>query len=309
MSTALLFPGQGSQSVGMGRALVDAFPAARAVFEEADDALGFSISEICFDGPMDRLTLTEFGQPAILTNSVAVLRALQAEVELDVTVTMGHSLGEYSALVAAGALSLADAVRLVHLRGQAMQEAVPVGEGSMAALLGLDLDAVLGLCAEVCAEGDWVLAPANLNGGGQVVISGHTVAIERALAVAKDKGAKRAVPLKVSAPFHSPLMQPAADRVAAALDQISLGAMSVPVISNVEAAPYQDSARVKELLVAQVTGTVRWEESMQALAGAGVSQALELGAGSVLRGLARRIVKDLPVHSLGEPEHIQSWSK
>lgn len=306
MSTALLFPGQGSQKVGMGRALAASFAPARAVFEEADEALGFSISEICFEGPADRLMLTELGQPAILTCSIAALRALAAETDLAFDVAMGHSLGEYTALVAAGALGLADAVRLVHLRGKAMQEAVPVGQGGMAAIMGLDADTAQALCDEV--RGDQVCVPANLNGGGQVVISGHLEAIERAVAAAKGKGTKRAMKLQVSAPFHSPLMQPAAERVARALDEIEIRPLQVPVVSNVEAAPYQDPGRVKELLVAQVTGAVRWEESMNKLADMGVTRAIELGAGRVLRGLARRIVPDLEVLSRGEPDDIRQGS-
>jgi [acyl-carrier-protein] S-malonyltransferase len=306
MSTALLFPGQGSQKVGMGKALAETFAAARQVFEEADDALGFSISAICFEGPADRLTLTELTQPAILTQSIAVLRALEAEKGISYSATMGHSLGEYTALVAAGALGLADAVRLVHLRGQAMQDAVPVGQGGMAAILGLEPEAVQALCDEV--RGDEVCAPANLNGGEQVVISGHAAAIDRAVAAAKGKGAKRAIKLQVSAPFHSPLMQPAAERLSAALGEVAIQPLRVPVISNVEAAPYQDAGRVRALLVAQVTGAVRWEESMKKLPGMGITRGVELGAGNVLRGLARRIVEDLPVVSLSEPDDIRNWS-
>lgn len=307
MSTALLFPGQGSQKVGMGRALADTFAAARDVFAEADDALGFSISAICFEGPADKLMLTEFSQPAILTQSIAVLRALEAEKgPLAYSLTMGHSLGEYTALVAAGALGLADAVRLVHLRGKAMQDAVPVGQGGMAALMGVTAEAAQALCNEVC--GGEVLAPANLNGGEQVVISGHIEAIDRAVAAAKGHGVKRAVKLQVSAPFHSPLMAPAAERLARALAEVTIQPLRVPVVTNVEAAPNQDAGRVRELLVAQVTGAVRWEESMLALPRLGVTQAIELGAGNVLRGLAKRIVADLPVTSLSEPDDIRNWS-
>lgn len=292
----------------MGRALADTFAAAREVFAEADDALGFSISSICFDGPADRLMLTELSQPAILTQSIAVLRALEAEKgPIEYAVTMGHSLGEYTALVAAGALGLADAVRLVNLRGRAMQDAAPVGQGGMAALLGLAPEAARALCDEV--RGDQVLAPANLNGGEQVVISGHMEAIDRAVAAAKGKGAKRAVKLQVSAPFHSPLMAPAAERLARALAEVAIRPLRVPVVSNVDAAPNQDAGRVAALLVAQVTGAVRWEESMLALPRLGVTRAIELGAGNVLRGLARRIVEDLPVTSLSEPDDIRNWSK
>lgn len=306
MRTALLFPGQGSQKVGMGKALAETFPAARQVFDEADDALGFSLSSLCFEGPAERLTLTEFSQPAILTQSIAVLRALEAEKGISYDLTMGHSLGEYTALVAAGALALPDAVRLVRLRGQAMQDAVPVGQGGMAAIMGLAPEAVQALCDETRA-GE-VCAPANFNGGEQVVISGHIGAIDRAVAAAKGKGAKRAMKLQVSAPFHSPLMQPAAERLAEALAAVEIRPLRVPVIGNVEAAPNQDPGRVRELLIAQVTGAVRWEESMRVLPGMGIARALELGAGSVLRGLAKRIVADLPVFSLSEPDDIRNWS-
>jgi [acyl-carrier-protein] S-malonyltransferase len=306
MSTALLFPGQGSQKVGMGKALAEAFAAARQVFEEADQALGFSIATICFEGPADKLMLTELTQPAILTQSIAVLRALEAEKGISYSVTMGHSLGEYTALVAAGALTLADAVRLVHLRGKAMQDAVPVGRGGMAAIMGLSPEAVQALCDEVSASE--VCAPANFNGGEQVVISGHIEAIDRAVAAAKGKGAKRAIKLQVSAPFHSPLMRPAAERLAQALAEVEIHPLRVPVVSNVEAAPYQDASRVKELLVAQVTGAVRWEESTRKLPALGITRAVELGAGNVLRGLTRRILDDLPVFSLSEPDDIHNWS-
>ena len=307
MSTALLFPGQGSQRVGMGRELVEAFGAARTVFEEADEALGFSLSAICFEGPEDRLTLTEYTQPAIVANSIAVLRVLEAEAGLELDVAAGHSLGEFSALVAAGGLSLADAVRLVHLRGKAMQEAVPAGQGAMAAIMGLEPEAVQSLCDEV-AEGE-VCAPANFNGGSQVAISGHAGAVERAVAAAKGKGAKRATLLKVSAPFHCALMAPAAERLAAALDDISVMPLRVPVVANVDAAANQDPARVKDLLVTQVTSPVRWEESVQTLAAMGITRALELGAGSVLRGLVRRIAPDITVTSIGAPDDVKNWSK
>lgn len=291
----------------MGKEVADAFPAARAVFDEADDALGFSISELCFEGPADDLTLTEYSQPAILTTSIAILRALEAEHDVSFEVAMGHSLGEYSALVAVGALSLRDAVKLVHLRGKAMQKAVPAGEGGMAALLGLDFDAVSALCQEL--SGSRVLAPANINGGGQIVVSGHHDAIERLVAEARDRGAKRAIMLQVSAPFHCSLMQPAAERVAEALESIEIHPLKVPIISNVEATPNSDAGRVKELLVKQVTAPVRWEASMIALTDLGVDRAFELGEGSVLRGLARRIVKDLPVQPVGDPAAIREWSK
>lgn len=305
MKTALLFPGQGSQRVGMGRDLALEFDVAKRVFEEADDALGFSISKICFDGPEDDLTLTQNTQPAILTNSIAVLRTLQAEHDLSFDVVAGHSLGEFSALVAAGALSFADAVKLVNLRGKAMQQAVPAGEGGMAALIGVDLAAAEKLCAQV-ADGQ-VCEPANLNGGGQVVLSGHAAAIARAAEAADSIGAKRAVVLQVSAPFHCSLMKPAADALAAALEPIEIGDMTVPVVANVDGSPSSDSGRVKELLVQQVTSAVRWEDSMKKLAELGVERAFELGSGSVLRGLARRIVRQIKVSTIGEPHEVKGF--
>lgn len=300
---ALLFPGQGSQTVGMGKALAAEFEPARLAFEEADDALGFSISRLCFEGPEDELTRTENTQPAILATSVAVLRTLETERGLMFDVAAGHSLGEFSALVAARALHFADALRLVRLRGQAMQEAVPQGQGAMAALIGLDADVVAALCAEA-AQGQ-VCEPANFNGGGQVVISGHAEAIDRAVAAAEGKGAKRAVRLAVSAPFHCALMKPAADRLAEALEGVQVHAMQAPVVANVTAEPSRDQTKVKELLIAQVTGSVRWEESVQALARMGIEQAIEVGAGSVLRGLARRITRDIKVVGAAEPEDIR----
>lgn len=304
MKTALLFPGQGSQKVGMGKALAADFEVAARTFEEADDALGLSISRLCFEGPEADLTRTEHTQPAILTTSIAVLRVLEAERGLSFDVAAGHSLGEWSALVAAGALSFADAVRLVRLRGQAMQRAVPDGKGAMAAILGLDRAAVEALCAEV-AQGQ-VLSPANLNGGRQVVISGEAGAVERAVAAARGKGAIKAVPLPVSAPFHCALMQPAADAVAASLAGVKIGAMRAPVVSNVEATPNQDPARVVDLLVRQVTGAVRWDESVERMAKEGVVRAFELGAGSVLRGLVKRIAKHVVVTSVGEPADLKT---
>jgi [acyl-carrier-protein] S-malonyltransferase len=304
---AFLFPGQGSQKVGMGRALYDAAPEARATFEEADAALGYGLRKLCFEGPEDQLTLTANAQPAILTVSVAALRVARARTGLKPTVVAGHSLGEYSALVAAGALRFADAVRLVHLRGKFMQEAVAPGAGAMAAILGLGADDVAAVCREVAA-GE-VVSAANLNGGGQVVIAGHNAAVERACAALKAKGAKRAVPLAVSAPFHCALMQPAADRLGAELARVEFAAPEVPVVTNVEAAPNQDPSRIAELLTRQVTAPVRWEESVQRLAGLGVRRALEVGAGSVLAGLVKRIAPEIEVSSAGDPDSIEALGK
>ena len=302
--TAFLFPGQGSQKVGMGQALRDAYQESRAVFDEVDDALGYPLSKLCFEGPEAELTLTANAQPAILATSVAALRALEARSPLRPVAVAGHSLGEYSALVAAGALQLADAVRLVHMRGKFMQDAVPAGVGAMAAILGLSADDVAAVCRD--AAGTDVVSAANLNGGGQVVIAGHKDAVDRACAAAKTRGAKRAIPLSVSAPFHCALMQPAADRLASELARVDVKSPEVPVVSNVEASPNQDAARVKDLLARQVTAPVRWEESVQCLAGLGVASVVEVGAGNVLSGLVRRIAPDIAVHTAGDPTSIEA---
>ena len=304
---AFLFPGQGSQKIGMGKALYDASPLARAVFDEADATLGFALSKLCFEGPEDQLTLTANSQPAILTTSIAALLVLQAETGLRPAVVAGHSLGEYSALVAAGALTLADAVKVVNLRGRFMQDAVAPGVGAMAAILGLDAAQVEEACAEArAAFPDEVVSPANLNGGGQVVIAGHKKAVEVACVSAKARGAKRAMPLAVSAPFHCALMQPAAERLAAELARVEVKTPAVPVGANVDAAPNTDAGRVRELLTRQVTAPVRWEETVLRLVSMEVGRAIELGHGSVLAGLGKRIAPALEVISVGDPAGVSA---
>lgn len=305
MKTALLFPGQGSQRVGMGRDLALQFDTARRTYAEADEVLGFSLSSLCFDGPEDALTLTKHTQPAILTTSIAVFRVLE-ERGLAFDIVAGHSLGEWTALVAAGALQLRDAVRLTHLRGTYMQEAVPVGQGAMAALMGLDLATTQAVCLEASQPGEPV-EPANLNGGGQIVISGHAAAVDRAIPAAKAAGAKIAKKLTVSAPFHCSLMKPAADQLAAALADLVVMTPRVPVVANVTAEPTQDPARIKDLLIQQVTAPVRWEESIQHVAKLGVTIAYELGSGAVLKGLIKRIAPSIEVTTIGEPHEVEAF--
>ncbi len=296
---ALLFPGQGSQAVGMGNALAQQYAVAAQVFAEADEALGFALSTLCFAGPEEALRLTANAQPAILATSIAALRVLEQETAVRPAYVAGHSLGEYTALVAAGALTLVDAVRVVRERGRLMQEAVPVGVGTMAALFGLSAEEVAQVCAEA-AQGE-VVSPANLNGGGQVVVAGHTGAVRRAVSVAKARGAKRAVELPVSAPFHCALMAPVAEGLARVLASVPVSLLNVGVITNVTAEVNQDPRQVKDLLIQQVTAPVRWEESMQRLRALGCEMAIEVGPGRVLAGLLKRIVPELPCVSLQDP--------
>ena len=299
MPRAFIFPGQGAQAIGMGKDLAEAYPQARAVFDEVDGALGEKLSQLIWEGEAETLTLTENAQPALMATSIAAMRALEAE-GVDMTAASyvaGHSLGEYSALTAAGALSLGDAARLLRLRGRAMQEAVPVGEGAMAALLGLDLEAVRALVAEA-GQGD-VLAAANDNDPAQVVISGQKAAVERAVEAAKGAGAKRAVMLPVSAPFHCELMQPAAEAMRAALAEVEIAAPKVPLVANVVAAAVDDPARIRELLVEQVCGAVRWRESVEWMVAQGVDEFWEVGAGKALSGMVRRIHRPAAVRTVG----------
>lgn len=299
---AYLFPGQGSQHPGMGQDLCKAYPAAQQVFDEADDALGMKLSKLCFEGSEEDLRRTEITQPAILTHSIAALRALLSErPDLSADFAAGHSLGEWSALVAVGALRFSDAVRLVAERGRLMQAAVPEGVGAMSAVLGLTPEQVQQVCAQVALSPTDAAWPANFNSPEQTVISGSVAAVERAQAALTEAGAKKVVPLPVSAPFHCPMMQPAADGLAAALADIEVGPMSAPVVTNVEASPNSDPARVKGLLVQQMTSPVRWVECFTQLSSAGATVALELGPNKVLMGLGRRIDRALAVLPIGDP--------
>ncbi len=306
MTTAFVFPGQGAQTIGMGRALAEAYPQARAVFDEVDDALGEKLSALIWEGDIEGLTLTQNAQPALMATSLAAMRALEAE---GVSVTRaafvaGHSLGEYSALAAVGSLSLADTARLLRLRGRAMQAAVPVGEGAMAAILGLDFDTVAKV-AQNAAQGE-ICQVANENDPAQNVVSGNKAAVERAVALAKEAGAKRAVMLPVSAPFHCTLMMPAAAQMAQALSQVEINDPVVPVVANVLAAPVTNAALIRSLLVDQVTGRVRWRTSVEWMAANGVTEIWEIGAGKALSGMIRRIAKDVATRAIGTPEDIKA---
>jgi [acyl-carrier-protein] S-malonyltransferase len=301
-SIAFLFPGQGSQALGMGKELAGLYPIAQKTFEEADEALGYKLSQLCFDGPEEQLRLTEITQPAILTASVAVWRVLN-EKALKPTFVAGHSLGEYSAHVAAGTINFADAVRTVRNRGKYMQESVPVGVGAMAAILGLDLDQVTALCHDA-SEGE-VCEPANINSPEQIVISGHTAAVERATKLADERGAKRAKMLPVSAPFHCYLMKPAQDRLAADLGSLSFSKPAFPVVCNVDAALLDDAAPSRDALIRQVTGSVKWDQSMRLLITQGVEAFVEVGPGKVLCGLMRQIDRSKTCVSVGNEASLQ----
>src|SRR4030095_9024348 len=309
MSIAFVFPGQGSQAVGMGKALADNFTSARDLFAEVDEALGEALTGVMWEGPADRLTLTENAQPALMAVSLAAMRVLEQEAGLDLArdaaFAAGHSLGEYSALAAAGALTIADTARLLRIRGRAMQAAVPVGTGAMAALLGLDFNAAAAVAAE--ATQGQVCQAANDNGGGQVVVSGDKAAVERAGEIAKAKGARRAMPLPVSAPFHCALMQPAADAMAEALAKVMVKPTAIPLVANLLARPISEPAEIVKCLIAQVTGTLRWRESVAFMAGAGVDSFYEVGAGKVLSGLVKRIAEGATGTAIGTPDDVNAF--
>jgi [acyl-carrier-protein] S-malonyltransferase len=311
MSLAFIFPGQGSQAVGMGRALADAFGAARLVFEEVDAALGEALTKVIWEGPAETLMLTENAQPALMAVSLAAMRVLETEAGVDLArdarFVAGHSLGEYSALAAAGALRIGDTARLLRIRGRAMQKAVPVGTGAMAALLGLDFEQAVTVAGE--AAQDQVCQAANDNGGGQVVISGDKAAVERAVEIAKGRGARRAMMLPVSAPFHCTLMRPAAAAMAAALAGVMVKSPVVPVVANVLAKPIRDPADIVDALVAQVTGTVRWRDSIAFMADSGVTRFYEVGAGKVLSGLVKRVAEGASGVSIGTPDDVAAFKR
>ncbi len=306
MSKAFVFPGQGAQTIGMGRALAEAYPQAQAVFDEVDDALGERLSTLIWEGEQDALTLTENAQPALMATSLAAMRALEAEGVTVQAAAMvaGHSLGEYSALAAAGALSVADCARLLRVRGRAMQAAVPVGEGAMAAILGLDLAAVRELAEEAAQDG--ICQAANDNDPAQVVVSGQAKAVARAVELAKEKGAKRAMLLPVSAPFHCAMMQPAAEAMQAALADVTITAPAVPVVANVVAAAVSDPEVIRRLLVDQVTGAVRWRESVAYMGAQGVTETWEIGAGKALSGMVRRVDREIATRAVGGPDDVKA---
>jgi [acyl-carrier-protein] S-malonyltransferase len=314
MQAAFVFPGQGSQTIGMGKALAETFAAARRVFDRVDSALGQNLSRLMFEGPEDELTLTANAQPALMAVSLAVTKVLETEAGLDLgrdaRFVAGHSLGEYSALAAAGSFTIEDAARLLRIRGDAMQKAVPLGEGAMAAIIGLEFADVSAVAAQAASDlyllGS-ICQAANDNGGGQVVISGTKPAVERAMELAKAKGAKRAILLPVSAPFHSDLMKPAADAMAAALAEVTILAPKAPLVANVLATAITDPETVKDALVAQVTGAVRWRESVLYMSGQGVTEFFELGAGKVLSGLIRRIADGIATASIGAPADVEAF--
>jgi [acyl-carrier-protein] S-malonyltransferase len=312
MTRAFIFPGQGSQAVGMGKALADAFAPARAVFQEVDDALSQKLSKLMWEGPESDLTLTENAQPAIMAASMAIVRVLQAEGGLDFAkharLVAGHSLGEYTALCAVGAFTLADTARLLKKRGQAMQTAVPVGEGGMSALLGIEFNDAQEVCIEASAQGG-ICVVANDNAPGQIVISGNKATVDRAGIMSKEKGAKRAMPLNVSAPFHSPLMQPAADAMRDALAGVAIRPLAAPLVANVTAAESAEPETIRRLLVEQVTGRVRWRESVLAFRGLGVDTTVELGGSKVLTGMVKRIDKELQTMTLDTPADIEAFAK